>query len=176
MLRGTINRSILGFAERIWGRMKAVTTDDCDYLEDLRKNQMGNVCVACALCYCLVTFRTNIWYAFQNKYKENYEKAKGQPYAITSDTPELRRIKKVQDQLSEVGCIPKVKDGGIVEICLALGSWGSKHHGNEDPNYSEQIQTSRDGVSHEPYLLQMNPIKEGTIFYVPTHGGHPHGV
>ncbi|XP_069927005.1 nebulin isoform X34 [Oryctolagus cuniculus] len=37
-----------------------------------------------------------------NKYKENYEKAKGQPYASTSDTPELRRIKKVQDQLSEV--------------------------------------------------------------------------
>ncbi|XP_038607548.1 nebulin [Tachyglossus aculeatus] len=38
----------------------------------------------------------------QNKYKENFEKAKGQPYATTSDTPELRRIKKVQDQLSEV--------------------------------------------------------------------------
>ncbi|ELK04610.1 Nebulin [Pteropus alecto] len=37
-----------------------------------------------------------------NKYKENYEKAKGQPSAITTDTPELRRIKKVQDQLSEV--------------------------------------------------------------------------
>ncbi|XP_065787606.1 nebulin isoform X8 [Muntiacus reevesi] len=37
-----------------------------------------------------------------NKYKEKYEKAKGQPYAITTDTPELRRIKKVQDQLSEV--------------------------------------------------------------------------
>ncbi|KAI5941685.1 Nebulin [Manis javanica] len=37
-----------------------------------------------------------------NKYKENYEKAKGQSYAITTDTPELRRIKKVQDQLSEV--------------------------------------------------------------------------
>ncbi|XP_030885162.1 nebulin [Leptonychotes weddellii] len=37
-----------------------------------------------------------------NKYKENYEKAKGQPSSITTDTPELRRIKKVQDQLSEV--------------------------------------------------------------------------
>uniref|UniRef100_A0A8C5KGT3 Nebulin n=1 Tax=Jaculus jaculus TaxID=51337 RepID=A0A8C5KGT3_JACJA len=37
-----------------------------------------------------------------NKYKENFEKTKGQPYASTSDTPELRRIKKVQDQLSEV--------------------------------------------------------------------------
>nr|XP_019592998.1 PREDICTED: nebulin isoform X14 [Rhinolophus sinicus] len=37
-----------------------------------------------------------------NKYKENYEKGKGQPSTITADTPELRRIKKVQDQLSEV--------------------------------------------------------------------------
>ncbi|KAM5268464.1 nebulin isoform 10-T10 [Hipposideros larvatus] len=37
-----------------------------------------------------------------NKYKENYEKAKGQPSTITADTPELRRIKKAQDQLSEV--------------------------------------------------------------------------
>ncbi|XP_062954352.1 nebulin isoform X11 [Cynocephalus volans] len=37
-----------------------------------------------------------------NKYKEKFEKAKGKPYASTTDTPELRRIKKVQDQLSEV--------------------------------------------------------------------------
>uniref|UniRef100_A0A2K5D261 Nebulin n=1 Tax=Aotus nancymaae TaxID=37293 RepID=A0A2K5D261_AOTNA len=37
-----------------------------------------------------------------NKYKKKYEKTKGQPYASTTDTPELRRIKKVQDQLSEV--------------------------------------------------------------------------
>ncbi|XP_015265715.1 PREDICTED: nebulin [Gekko japonicus] len=36
------------------------------------------------------------------KYKEKYEKERGKPYAITTDTPELRRIKKVQDQLSEV--------------------------------------------------------------------------
>ncbi|XP_051842395.1 nebulin isoform X26 [Antechinus flavipes] len=38
----------------------------------------------------------------ENKYKENFEKTKGLPYASTTDTPELRRIKKVQDQLSEV--------------------------------------------------------------------------
>lgn len=44
-----------------------------------------------------------------------------------------------------------------MEICLALGSWGTKHHGNEESDYSEQVQTSRDGVNHEPYLLQMNP-------------------
>ncbi|KAM6465183.1 nebulin isoform 38-T39 [Liasis olivaceus] len=36
------------------------------------------------------------------KYKEKFEKEKGKPCAITTDTPELRRIKKVQDQLSEV--------------------------------------------------------------------------
>uniref|UniRef100_A0ABM5F1R1 Nebulin isoform X3 n=1 Tax=Pogona vitticeps TaxID=103695 RepID=A0ABM5F1R1_9SAUR len=36
------------------------------------------------------------------KYKEKFQKEKGKPYAITTDTPELRRIRKVQDQLSEV--------------------------------------------------------------------------
>ncbi|XP_053114280.1 nebulin isoform X5 [Hemicordylus capensis] len=36
------------------------------------------------------------------KYKEKFEKEKGKPCAITTDTPEHRRIKKAQDQLSEV--------------------------------------------------------------------------
>ncbi|KAM6421574.1 nebulin [Rhynochetos jubatus] len=38
----------------------------------------------------------------ENKYKEKFNKEKGKPYASTIDTPEIRRIKKVQDQLSEV--------------------------------------------------------------------------
>ncbi|XP_039191382.1 nebulin-like isoform X2 [Crotalus tigris] len=38
----------------------------------------------------------------EKKYKEKFEKEKGKPCGITTDTPELRRIKKVQDQLSEV--------------------------------------------------------------------------
>ncbi|XP_076858822.1 nebulin isoform X4 [Brachyhypopomus gauderio] len=37
-----------------------------------------------------------------NKYREEYEKCKGQPYNISSDTPEMIRIKKAQEQLSEV--------------------------------------------------------------------------
>ncbi|XP_062390344.1 nebulin isoform X2 [Sardina pilchardus] len=38
-----------------------------------------------------------------NKYREAYEKkVKGLPYAISADTPELIRIKKAQEQLSEV--------------------------------------------------------------------------
>ncbi|ETE62013.1 Nebulin, partial [Ophiophagus hannah] len=36
------------------------------------------------------------------KYKEKFEKEKGKPCGITTDTPVHRRIKKVQDQLSEV--------------------------------------------------------------------------
>ncbi|XP_033020609.1 nebulin isoform X10 [Lacerta agilis] len=38
----------------------------------------------------------------ENKYKEKFKKERGKPYASTNDTPELRRIKKAQDQLSEV--------------------------------------------------------------------------
>ncbi|XP_056352401.1 nebulin isoform X25 [Oenanthe melanoleuca] len=38
----------------------------------------------------------------ENKYKEKFRKERGKPYASTADTPEIRRIKKVQDQLSEV--------------------------------------------------------------------------
>uniref|UniRef100_A0A671JZX3 Nebulin-like n=1 Tax=Sinocyclocheilus anshuiensis TaxID=1608454 RepID=A0A671JZX3_9TELE len=37
-----------------------------------------------------------------NKYREEYEISKGQPYAISADTPEMIRIKKAQEQLSEV--------------------------------------------------------------------------
>ncbi|XP_060785938.1 nebulin isoform X4 [Neoarius graeffei] len=37
-----------------------------------------------------------------NKYREAYEKTKGQPYYLTADTPEMIRIKKAQEQLSEV--------------------------------------------------------------------------
>nr|XP_021334582.1 nebulin isoform X24 [Danio rerio] len=37
-----------------------------------------------------------------NKYREEYEKSKGQPYLISADTPEMIRIKKAQEQLSEV--------------------------------------------------------------------------
>ncbi|XP_078408689.1 nebulin isoform X2 [Cetorhinus maximus] len=37
-----------------------------------------------------------------NKYKEEFEKERGKPYAVVSDTPELKRIRKAQAQLSEV--------------------------------------------------------------------------
>uniref|UniRef100_H3AZM9 Nebulin n=1 Tax=Latimeria chalumnae TaxID=7897 RepID=H3AZM9_LATCH len=38
----------------------------------------------------------------QNKYKEQFQREKGKPYVITPDIPEIHRIKKAQQQLSEV--------------------------------------------------------------------------
>lgn len=40
--------------------------------------------------------------ALQNKYRQAYDISKGQPTAICTDTPEMTRIRKAQEQLSEV--------------------------------------------------------------------------
>ncbi|KAJ8255268.1 hypothetical protein GJAV_G00202940 [Gymnothorax javanicus] len=37
-----------------------------------------------------------------NKYRQAYDESRGRPLGITTDTPEMHRIKKAQDQLSEV--------------------------------------------------------------------------
>lgn len=81
-------------------------TDNCYNLKYFLSE--GDEWIAWNFFCCIIRFQANIWYSFQNKYKEKYEKEKGQPTTITTDTPELRRIKKVQDQLSEVGCIAKI--------------------------------------------------------------------
>lgn len=39
---------------------------------------------------------------WQNKYRQAYEMSKGTPPAIVTDTPEMIRIRKAQEQLSEV--------------------------------------------------------------------------
>uniref|UniRef100_A0A803TYB2 Nebulin n=1 Tax=Anolis carolinensis TaxID=28377 RepID=A0A803TYB2_ANOCA len=73
---------------------------DTNVAEKLPVSGVGDVRQVSSFCH------QNMTYIFifspQKKYKEKFEKEKGKPYAITSDTPELRRIKKVQDQLSEV--------------------------------------------------------------------------
>lgn len=38
----------------------------------------------------------------QNKYRQAYDLSKGQPPAISTETPEMIRIRKAQQQLSEV--------------------------------------------------------------------------
>lgn len=70
------------------------------YTNQLSKSIIATYISARALGYVLIIF---VIIFFQNKYKEKFRKEKGKPYASTIDTPEIRRIKKVQDQLSEVG-------------------------------------------------------------------------
>lgn len=41
----------------------------------------------------------------QVRYKEEFEKNKGKGFSVVADTPELQRIKKTQDQISNV-CSP----------------------------------------------------------------------
>lgn len=41
-------------------------------------------------------------FCFQVLYKEEFEKNKGKGFSVVSDTPELQRVKKTQDQISNV--------------------------------------------------------------------------
>ena len=43
-----------------------------------------------------------MWSILQVVYKEEFEKNKGKAYSVVTDTPELQRIKKTQDQISNV--------------------------------------------------------------------------
>lgn len=42
----------------------------------------------------------------QVRYKEEFEKNKGKGFSVVADTPELQRIKKTQDQISNVSPYP----------------------------------------------------------------------
>lgn len=42
----------------------------------------------------------------QVRYKEEFEKNKGKGFSVVADTPELQRIKKTQDQISNVSPRP----------------------------------------------------------------------
>lgn len=71
---------------------------------------------------------------FQNKYKEKFNKERGKPYASTIDTPEIRRIKKVQEQLSEV-------DIKCCSFCSSSLSFNNKSHnlGNCNPKHLNSL-------------------------------------
>lgn len=43
-----------------------------------------------------------IVFVLQVRYREDFEKNKGKGFSVVADTPELQRIKKTQDQISNV--------------------------------------------------------------------------
>lgn len=60
----------------------------------------------------------------QIRYKEEFEKNKGKGFCVVTDTPELQRIKKIQDQISDVSSFGSLRvmlpEGGF--CCSALGA------------------------------------------------------
>lgn len=49
------------------------------------------------------------------RYKEEFEKNKGKGFSVVADTPELQRIKKTQDQISNV-CSPARRRGTCTDL------------------------------------------------------------
>lgn len=53
--------------------------------------------------------------AVQVLYREDFEKNKGKGFSVVADTPEMQRIKKTQDQISNVS-VPKIS--APFTVCL----------------------------------------------------------
>lgn len=49
----------------------------------------------------------------QALYKEDFEKNKGKGFSVVVDTPEMQRVKKTQDQISNVSAVPFKKSWNI---------------------------------------------------------------
>lgn len=49
-------------------------------------------------------------------YREDFEKNKGKGFSVVADTPELQRIKKTQDQISNVSVSNGVKKNSITPV------------------------------------------------------------
>lgn len=53
--------------------------------------------------------RPRNWLNFQALYKEDFEKSKGKGFSVVVDTPEMQRLKKTQDQISNVSYSNKLQ-------------------------------------------------------------------
>lgn len=57
------------------------------------------------------------------RYKEEFEKNKGKGFSVVADTPELQRIKKTQDQISNVSSRPALRHPCCPLIGPSLAAW-----------------------------------------------------
>jgi hypothetical protein len=53
----------------------------------------------------------------QVKYKRDFEESKGRGFSIVTDTPELQRLKRTQEQISNVGAL--LLDGEVALECVS---------------------------------------------------------
>lgn len=53
----------------------------------------------------------------QVKYKRDFEESKGRGFSIVTDTPELQRLKRTQEQISNVGA--PFLDDKVALVCVS---------------------------------------------------------
>lgn len=67
------------------------------------------------------------FFLFQVLYKEDFERNKGKGFSVVADTPELQRVKKTQDQISNVrhsrNSIYRCASLNITSIAIFLQIW-----------------------------------------------------
>lgn len=81
---------------RIWNTARRCWTSSATWAATCRSPSFCSQHFLCALIACLFCS------AMQNKYRQAYDKSRGKPPSVTTDTPEMIRIRKAQEQLSEV--------------------------------------------------------------------------
>lgn len=67
----------------------------------------------------LPLFLTRSCFVVQVLYREDFEKNKGKGFSVVADTPEMQRIKKTQDQISNVS-VTKTNTPFTPLVCLFL--------------------------------------------------------
>lgn len=66
------------------------------------KNWINLYCEIFKLYFYFISVYDDHCTSRQNKYRQAYDLSRGTPPAIVTDTPEMIRIRKAQEQLSEV--------------------------------------------------------------------------
>lgn len=63
--------------------------------------------------------RINFPLSCQVKYKRDFEESRGRGFSIVTDTPELQRLKRTQEQISNVGAL--CRDDEVALVCVCVG-------------------------------------------------------
>ncbi|XP_030364439.1 LIM and SH3 domain protein 1 isoform X2 [Strigops habroptila] len=84
------------------------------------------------------------------RYKEEFEKNKGKGFSVVADTPELQRIKKIQDQISDIKYHEEFEKS---RMRLSPGEGAELEHRNSQESTSYQ----RPAEQQQPPLHHIQP-------------------
>ncbi|NWW74732.1 LASP1 protein, partial [Climacteris rufus] len=114
----------------------------------------------------------------QIRYKEEFEKNKGKGFSVVADTPELQRIKKTQDQISNIKYHeefersrmgPSPGEGSENERRNCPESSGSRRA--EQPQHAQPSPGFQQPVPSQPYGYKEPAVPAATQRNAPAGGG-----